>query len=167
MSHFLPRATTAKRRGVVLAMAAGALALGAAVPASASSSSHSSASASASNAKSKPSDTTICRAVPGAKAVKPAKPANSAKSAKAVGLTEVGKATGTVRADDKKVTVAPKDGARGHGDVCAIPTIPAFPGKPGKVCTHHQGQGRDQGRRLRRSRPPHDADQAGQADQAR
>ncbi|BBJ44010.1 hypothetical protein SSPO_067280 [Streptomyces antimycoticus] len=67
-----------------------------------------------------------CRVVHGAKPAKPARPAKS------VELTEVGKATAGVKADGKKVTVAPKDGARGHGDVCAIP---AFPGKPGKVCT--------------------------------
>lgn len=128
MSRTLLRASAAKRRGVVLAVAAGALALGAAAPASASASP--SASASASAAKGKTShgpDLCVIRADDdSAKPTTPTKPGKVVDHAKAVKLTEAGKVAG------KKATATSKDRSRGHDDTCVV--IPAFPTDPGKTC---------------------------------
>ncbi|MEU8870533.1 hypothetical protein AB0D24_05085 [Streptomyces javensis] len=136
MSRTLPRSTAAKRRGVVLAVAAGALALGAAAPASASQS----ASASASAAKGKTSHgPALCviradddSATPTAptKPTKPGKVGKVVDHAKTVELTEAGKVTG--KAAGKKAAAIAKDRSHGRDDTCVV--IPAFPTHPGKTC---------------------------------
>ncbi|MFJ1994311.1 hypothetical protein [Streptomyces asiaticus] len=127
MSRTLPRSTAAKRRGVVLAVAAGALALGAAAPASASASPSSSASAAAAKAKTSHGPTLcVIRADDdSATPTTPTTPGKVVDHAKTVRLTEAGKVTG------KKAIAASKD-RHGHDDTCVV--IPAFPTHPGKTC---------------------------------
>ncbi|GAA0950597.1 hypothetical protein [Streptomyces rhizosphaericus] len=140
MSRTLPRSTAAKRRGVVLAVAAGALALGATAPASASASPSSSASAAAAKAKTKIAvgDTVRCRTVHGVKPAKPAKP---------VKLSEAGKATAGERAEAgktaaMKLPAASKGRSHGRDDICAIPAFPTHPGKTCKVVVIKRGSGK-------------------------
>ncbi|WP_413799131.1 hypothetical protein [Streptomyces iranensis] len=131
MSRTLPRASAAKRRGVVLAVAAGALALGAAAPASASASQSSSASASAAKGKTshgpalcviRADDDSATPTTP----TTPTKPGKVVEHAKPGKLTEAGKVAG------KKAIAVSKDRSRGHDDTCVA--IPAFPTDPGKAC---------------------------------
>ncbi|MGV9851126.1 hypothetical protein ACWDWU_20510 [Streptomyces sp. NPDC003442] len=140
MSRSLLRASAAKRRGVVLAVAAGALALGASAPASASASQASSASASAAKGKTShgpavcaiPSDddsatpTTPTKPGKPTTPTKPTEPGKVVDHAKAVKLTDAGKAAG------KKATAVSKDRSRWDDDTCVV--IPAFPAEPGKTC---------------------------------
>ncbi|AGP58023.1 hypothetical protein [Streptomyces rapamycinicus] len=128
MSRTLPRTSAAKRRGVVLAVAAGALALGAAAPASASASQSSSASASAAKGKTShgPALCVIRADDDSATPTTPTKPGKAVEHAKPVKLTEARKVAG------KKAVAASKDRSRGHDDTCVV--IPAFPTHPGKTC---------------------------------
>ncbi|CDR10060.1 hypothetical protein [Streptomyces iranensis] len=128
MSRTLPRASAAKRRGVVLAVAAGALALGAAAPASASASQSSSASASAAKGKTShgPALCVIRADDDSATPTTPTKPGKVVEHAKPGKLTEAGKVAG------KKAIAVSKDRSRGHDDTCVA--IPAFPTDPGKAC---------------------------------
>ncbi|GAA2351201.1 hypothetical protein [Streptomyces violaceusniger] len=128
MSRSLPRVSAAKRRGVVLAVAAGALALGATAPASASASQSSSASASAAKGKTShgPALCVIRADDESATPTKPTKPGKVVEHAKPVKLTEAGKVAG------KKAIAVSKDRSRGHDDTCVV--IPAFPTHPGKTC---------------------------------
>ncbi|WP_413809630.1 hypothetical protein [Streptomyces sp. OE57] len=134
MSRTLPRFSAAKRRGVVLAVAAGALALGAAAPASASASQSSSASASAAKGKTSQgpalcvirADDDSAKPTKPTTPGKPAKPGKVVEHAKTVKLTDAGKAAG------KKAVAVSKDRSRGHDDTCVV--IPAFPTDPGKTC---------------------------------
>ncbi|MEU0923468.1 hypothetical protein [Streptomyces malaysiensis] len=130
MSRTLPRASAAKRRGVVLALAAGALALGATAPASASQSSSDSGSAAKGKTSHGPalcviradddSATPTTPTTPTTPAER-AKSAKSAERAKSVKLAEAGKAA-----------AVSKDLTRAHDDTCIV--IPAFPTDPGKTC---------------------------------
>ncbi|MFG2577872.1 hypothetical protein [Streptomyces malaysiensis] len=127
MSRTLPRASAAKRRGVVLALAAGALALGAAAPASASQSSSDSGSAAKGKTSHGPAlcvigaDDDSAKPTTPTTPTTPTKPAERAERAKSVKLTEAGKAT-----------AVSKDRTHGHDDTCIV--IPAFPTDPGKTC---------------------------------
>lgn len=118
MSRTLPRASAAKRRGVVLALAAGALALGAAAPASASQSSSDSGSAAKGKTSHGPAFCVIRADDDSATPTTPTTPAERAKSVK---LAEAGKAA-----------AVSKDRTRAHDDTCIV--IPAFPTDPGKTC---------------------------------
>ncbi|GAA1279296.1 hypothetical protein [Streptomyces javensis] len=136
MSRTLPRSTAAKRRGVVLAVAAGALALGAAAPASASASQSASASASAAKGKTShgPALCVIRADDDSATPTAPTKPGKVVDHAKTVKLTEAGKVTGKVtgKAAGKKAAAIAKDRSHGRDDTCVA--IPAFPTHPGKTC---------------------------------
>ncbi|MCQ8834938.1 hypothetical protein [Streptomyces malaysiensis] len=118
MSRTLPRASAAKRRGVVLALAAGALALGAAAPASASQSSSDSGSAAKGKTSHGPA---LCVIRADDDSATPTTPTTPAERAKSVKLAEAGKAT-----------AVSKDRTHGHDDTCIV--IPAFPTDPGKTC---------------------------------
>ncbi|WP_214665594.1 hypothetical protein [Streptomyces javensis] len=132
MSRTLPRSTAAKRRGVVLAVAAGALALGAAAPASASASQSASASASAAKGKTShgPALCVIRADDDSATPTAPTKPGKVVDHAKTVKLTEAGRVTG--KAAGKKAAAIAKDRSHGRDDTCVA--IPAFPTHPGKTC---------------------------------
>ncbi|TMU94805.1 hypothetical protein [Streptomyces sp. DASNCL29] len=141
MSRTLPRSTAAKRRGVVLAVAAGALALGAAAPASASASPSSSASAAAAKAKTSHGPT-LCviradddSATPTTPTT-PTKPGKVVDHAKTVKLTEAGKVTG------KKAIAASKGRSHGRDDICVIPAFPTHPGKTCEVVVIKRGSGK-------------------------
>ncbi|NIY65235.1 hypothetical protein [Streptomyces malaysiensis] len=118
MSRTLPRASAAKRRGVVLALAAGALALGAAAPASASQSSSDSGSAAKGKTSHGPAFCVIRADDDSATPTTPTTPTERAKSVKPA---EAGKAA-----------AVSKDLTRAHDDTCIV--IPAFPTEPGKTC---------------------------------
>ncbi|WP_413101106.1 hypothetical protein [Streptomyces sp. Inha503] len=125
MSRTLPRASAAKRRGVVLAVAAGALALGAAAPASASASHSSSASASATKGKTSHGPA-LCVIRADDDSATPTKPTKPVEAGKVVERAKQGKVAG------KKAIAVSKDRSRGHDDTCVA--IPAFPTDPGKTC---------------------------------
>ncbi|WP_262704143.1 MULTISPECIES: hypothetical protein [Streptomyces] len=134
MSRTLPRASAAKRRGVVLAVAAGALALGAAAPASAAASHSSSASASATKGKtSHGPDLCVIRADDdSATPTKPTKPTKPTEAGKVVERAKPGKVAEAGKVAGKKAIAVSKDRSRGHADTCVA--IPAFPTDPGKTC---------------------------------